>query len=94
MIEFALNIHCFQTFGKSKVEGGFYLHYQSVPNCIDIGDEDPPFFFKENKSPFTLSLSKGGCPSRSCFDRLSTNGLIVEECVFSIMDSLVRIGCF
>jgi chromosomal replication initiation ATPase DnaA len=35
-------------------------------------------------------LSKGGWPSRSCFDGLSTNGLIVEEGVFSIMDSLVK----
>jgi hypothetical protein len=42
-----------------------------------------------DETPFTLSLSKGGWPSRSCFDELSTNGLIVEEYVFSIMDSLV-----
>jgi hypothetical protein len=46
-------------------------------------------FIQTKKTPFTLSLSKGGWASRSCFDKLSTNGLIVDKYVFSIMDSLV-----
>jgi hypothetical protein len=36
------------------------------------------------RSPFTLSLSKGTSLSRSCFDKLSTNGLVFS--VHTIMD--------
>jgi len=34
-------------------------------------------------SPFTLSLSKGAQPRRSCFDKLSTNGLNEKKCPYN-----------
>jgi len=38
-----------------------------------------PYSLQKDKTPITLSLSKGGWPSHSCFDGLNTDGLMVEK---------------
>jgi hypothetical protein len=44
-------------------------------------------FLQTKQNTVHPELVEGWMTNRSCFDGLSTNGLIVEEYVFSIMDS-------